>query len=63
VTNFIALYRGPSVAEARLIAVSSEPEIVSRFLRELVGADDTEEQDKFAECRSLHIVRGNEEQS
>ncbi len=62
-TNFIALYRGPSVAEARLIAVSSEPEIVTRFLRELAGADDTEEQDKIAESRSLHIVRGNEEQS
>jgi len=60
VTNFIALYRGPSVAEARLIAVSSEPEIVSRFLHELAGADDTEVQDKFTECRSLHIVRGDE---
>ena len=62
-TNFIALYRGPSVAEARLIAVSSEPEIVRRFLRELAGADDPEEQDKIARRRSVHIVRGNEEQS
>jgi hypothetical protein len=63
VTNFIALYSGPSVAEARLIAVSSEPEIVSRFLRELAGADDAEKQDKIAARRSPHIVRGNEEPS
>jgi len=63
VTNFIALYRGPSVAEARLIAVSSEPEIVSRFLHELAGADDPEEQDQIAGHRSLHIARGNEEHS
>ncbi len=36
-TRFLALYKGASISEARLIAVSSEPEIVSRFVRELSG--------------------------
>ncbi len=60
-TNFIALYRGPSVSEARLIAVSSEPEIVSRFLRELAGTDGPEEQDEMTEREPLRVVRGDEE--
>lgn len=58
-TNFIALYRGSSVSEARLIAVSSEPRIVSRFLRELGGkVEDTAEQD---EREPLHLVGRGEE--
>jgi hypothetical protein len=60
-TNFIALYRGPSVAEARLIAVSSEPEIVGRFLRELAGVEASEERDASGERKSLRIVRDDEE--
>ena len=47
-TNVIALYRGTSVAKARLIAVSSEPEIVGRFFRELAGEDSAEDQDEVA---------------
>ena len=60
-TNFIALYRGPSVAEARLIAVSSEPEIVGRFLRELAGVEASDERDASGERGSLRIVRDDEE--
>jgi hypothetical protein len=60
VTEFIALYRGRSVAEARLIAVSSEPEIVSRFFRALGGEEDSETQDEIAERKPLYIVRGDE---
>jgi len=63
VANFTAFYRGRSVAEARLIAVSSESEMVSRFLRELAGVDEPEEQNRGAEPTSMHIVRGNEEQT
>ena len=59
-TNFIALYRGPSVAEARLIAVSSEPDIVGRFFRELTGVEASEERDASGERESLHIVRDDE---
>jgi len=60
-TNFIALYRGTSVAQARLIAVSSEPEIVGRFLRELAGVEASEERDESDESESLRIVRSDEE--
>lgn len=35
-TAFIGLYRGRSVGDARLIPVSSDPEIVAKFFRELV---------------------------
>jgi len=57
--NFIALYRGLTVSEARLVAVSSEPEVVGRFVRELTGeADNAEERNEHAECQSLHVSHG-----
>jgi hypothetical protein len=49
------------VATARLIAVSSEPEIVGRFLRELAGVEASEERDVSGERESLRIVRDDEE--
>ena len=37
--------RGQTVAEARLVAITAEPEIVARFIRELAGeAEGAEEQ-------------------
>jgi hypothetical protein len=36
-TSFIALYRGRTVAESHLVAVTAEPEIVARFVREITG--------------------------
>jgi hypothetical protein len=49
-TAFIALYRGRTVGDARLVAVSSEHSIVDRFFAELLGepknvqeADDPEQ--------------------
>ena len=43
-TDFLALYRGQTVAEARLVAITAEPEIVARFVRELAGeAEGAEE--------------------
>ncbi len=36
-TNFIALYRGRTVADAELVAVSAEPGVVARFFEELLG--------------------------
>ena len=38
-TAFIALYRGRTVGDARLVAVSSDHSIVKRFFRELAGED------------------------
>ena len=45
--NFIALYRGPTVSEARLVAVSSEPGVVGRFIRELAGEADSTDDEAF----------------
>jgi hypothetical protein len=61
VTTFIALYRGPSVAEAQLIAVSSEPAILDRFMRELAGANEAEERGTTVEREPLRVVRDDEE--
>ncbi len=36
-TDFVALYRGQTVAGARLIAVTADPEVVEEILRTLVG--------------------------
>lgn len=61
-TAFIALYRGRTVGNARLLAVSSEPEIVRRFIRELAGeTGEQEAQDEPAERKPLCVVRGDEE--
>ena len=36
-TDFVALYRGQTVAEARLVAVTAEPRVVAQVIRALVG--------------------------
>ncbi len=36
-TDFVALYRGPTVGEARLVAVTAESEVVGQVVRALVG--------------------------
>jgi hypothetical protein len=67
VTNFIALYRGPSISEARLIAVSSEPEIVALFIRELASESSAEaslgvgEQHAAEQRQPLRLVERGEE--
>jgi hypothetical protein len=61
-TDFIALYRGRTVADARLVAVTAEPAIVGRFTRELVGeTSEVEDRSESAERAVLHIARGDEE--
>ena len=62
-TNFIALYRGESVAAARLIAVTSEPQIVERFLQQLAGTTDSEEPNAATGYEPLRVVQGDEEYS
>ena len=37
--HFVALYRGRTVLEATLVAVSAEPRLVARFLHESLGED------------------------
>jgi hypothetical protein len=57
-TSFIALYRGESVATAKLIAVSSEEGIVAKFLDELAGLAEQDDEPEFR--RPLSAVRGDE---
>ena len=41
-TDFVALYRGKTVSEAELVALSAEPRLVSRFFTELLGQSASE---------------------
>jgi hypothetical protein len=60
-TTFLALYRGESVATARLVAVSSEPEIVARYLRELAGESGyTQGRDDAAEPERLRLLKDSD---
>ena len=40
--DFVALYRGRTVAEAELVAVSAESQLVRRFFSELLGETTAE---------------------
>lgn len=42
-TDFVALYRGRTVSDATLVAVSAEPRLVRRFFAELLGENETKE--------------------
>ena len=57
-TTFVAVYRGTSVHDARLLAVSSDPLLVARFANELLEdkADDTDERD----VEPLRLVRSDD---
>jgi len=58
-TDFIALYRGQTVSEARIIAITAEPEIVSRFVRELiVGTENLKDSDGLVEHGPWQVVQG-----
>jgi hypothetical protein len=61
VTDFVALYRGRTVLEAELVAVSAEPRLVRRFLSELLGepeADPDQRADDWERpTRDLEVVR------
>jgi hypothetical protein len=60
--DILALYRGRTVTEAQLIAVTVEPSIVDQFLGELTGeADKPEESDEPVEREPLRVLPGDEE--
>ena len=61
-TEFIALYRGKTVAEAKLVAVSADTQLVRRFFAHLMGESTEGEKTKSPEIRhptSLELVRGD----
>lgn len=59
--DFVALYRGRTVSEAEIVAVSAEPRLVERFFAELLGAPKHEPADASPEDRTpaLEVVRGD----
>jgi hypothetical protein len=57
--DFVALYRGRTVSEAELVAVSAEPHLVRRFFAELLGESEAEQEAGDCEhpARVLEVVR------
>jgi hypothetical protein len=61
-TEFIALYRGRTVSDAQLVALSAEPEVVQRFFDELRGRyEGTDRRKEPVERQRLEVVPGAEE--
>jgi len=60
--DFVALYRGRTVSEAELVAVSAEPRLVGRFFDELLGehTEETEELNKEKRPAIVELVRGED---
>lgn len=59
-SDFIALYRGPTIAQAELIAVTAEQRLVRRFFIELLGESRPEQATETPERTapaSLEVVR------
>lgn len=57
--DFVALYRGKTVSEAELVAVTAESSIVRTFFAELLGESEHQPKDTRAEqpARVLEAVR------
>ena len=55
----MALYRGRTVSEAELVAVSAESSLVRKFVAELLGEPEHHEKDACDEQsrRNLEVVR------
>jgi hypothetical protein len=47
--DFVALYRGRTVAEAELVAVSAESSLVRKFIAELLGESGYQCKDTLSE--------------
>ena len=65
-TTFLALYRGESVAGAKLLALTAEPEIVCDFARRLLAESEAEEDPVALELergrrRALQLVKSETE--
>jgi hypothetical protein len=61
-TEFIALYRGRTVGDAHLVALSAQPAVVRKFLDELLGqVHESEGRSEPAKREPLQMVPGGEE--
>jgi hypothetical protein len=62
-TTFVALYRGQTVGEARLIAVSADPVLVSEVSTKLINAAEEPTDDPIFQSahdgriKTLHLVK------
>jgi hypothetical protein len=57
-SDFVALYRGRTVSEAELVAVSAEPRLVGRFFAELLGENEkSETSGEKARTATLELLR------
>lgn len=56
--DFIALYRGPTVASSHLVAVTAEPELVNRFKAALMGEEPEKIQEAEPATPTLEVIRG-----
>jgi hypothetical protein len=62
-TTFLALYRGESVAAAKLLALTAEPELVCDFAKRMLARPEEQQPDEvLAELehgrrRALRLVR------
>jgi hypothetical protein len=61
--DFVALYRGRTVSEAEIVAVSAEPRLVRRFFAELLSVPLDEQNGEHAEHPkpTLEVVVGDED--
>jgi hypothetical protein len=50
-TDFVALYRGPTVGEAQLIAITAERHLVRCFFAKLLG-EEPEAPDEPEDCKA-----------
>ncbi len=57
--DFIALYRGPTVASSHLVAVTAEPEMVDRFKAALMGGKPEKAEEAEPATRTLEAIRGD----
>jgi hypothetical protein len=57
--DFVAIYRGRTVADAELVAVSAESSLVQKFFAELLGESEHQPKDSCGErpTRVLEAVR------
>jgi hypothetical protein len=61
-TEFIALYRGRTVSDAQLVALSAQPAVVRKFFDELLGqAHESGGRSEPAERETLQVVSSGEE--
>jgi len=60
-TDFVALYRGRTVSDAKLVALSAEPQLVREFFMYLLGEPLDKPSDKTDRQRaSLQLVPGED---